>query len=160
MIKILAVPALLAVSMLAGLSPAALAKDHGRGGQEGYQNQQGEDRDEHDRGRNGYFHRDGGDDGEGYSRNRDGYWNRQRESGWYSQDQYRGEHDSRNFGHSRGRGQGQRWSYGEHERRGRGRSRGLARNQRDYGYDNNPSYSNSNGLYDALGRILSGRPNY
>ena len=60
-----------------------------------------------------------------------------------------GEHDSRDFGHSRGKGHGKNWGYEEHDRRdfghsrGRGRGRGLARNQQ--------RYCNPNGFYDNAG---------
>lgn len=77
-----------------------------------------------------------------------------KEHGWRgpASEYQQGQHDSRDFGHSRGRGRGQNWGYEEHDRRnfghsrGRGRGRGLARNQQNY--------CNTNGYTDRWGNWL------
>lgn len=78
MLKKLAVPALFTVGLLSALGPAALAKNHGRGGNRHSDQQQGD---------------------------------------WQE------EHDSRDFGHSRGGGRGQNWGYEQHDRRDFGLTR-------------------------------------
>ena len=69
---------------------------------------------------------------------------------------YGGEHDSRDFGHSRGRGHGQSFGYQEHDRRAFGHSRGRGRALGRDRYQQNSYYyqRNSRTPADLFGRLL------